>query len=214
MAARYSVVEVHDLHIWEITSGSPALSARVLVEATRDCHAARVDLARMLADDHHIDHTTLQVDHVRPGATAASEVGSCAHCEDPHGAPPIALTKPPERQGDSQQWQSPRSWFISSSACSPSGGAVGCSTAAPAPLGSAAYSGRPGSLEWLAGAGFVVAIVVGVAAPVLQLLGVVAPVEILAQPMGPGCRNGAGGHWHRCHSVRPTRDGRVLANRR
>ena len=25
MAARYSVVEVHDLHIWEITSGSPAL---------------------------------------------------------------------------------------------------------------------------------------------------------------------------------------------
>jgi cobalt-zinc-cadmium efflux system protein len=29
-----AVVEVHDLHIWEITSGSPALSAHVLVEAT------------------------------------------------------------------------------------------------------------------------------------------------------------------------------------
>ena len=43
-------------------------------------------------------------------------------------------------------------------------------------------SGRPGSLEWLAGAGFVVAIVVGVASPVLQLLGVVAPVEILHSP--------------------------------
>ncbi|CPT79202.1 Cadmium%2C cobalt and zinc/H [Mycobacteroides abscessus] len=40
MATRDSVVEVHDLHIWEITSGSPALSAHVLVEPGRDCHAA------------------------------------------------------------------------------------------------------------------------------------------------------------------------------
>ena len=40
-------------------------------------------------------------------------------------------------------------------------------------------SGRPGSLEWCAGAGFVVAIIVGVAAPVVQLVGTVSPVEVL-----------------------------------
>ena len=33
------VAEVHDLHIWEVTSGMPALSAHVLVDPTGDCHA-------------------------------------------------------------------------------------------------------------------------------------------------------------------------------
>lgn len=36
--------------------------------------------------------------------------------------------------------------------------------------------GRPGSAEWLAGAGFAVALVLGFAAPVLQLAGVVEPL--------------------------------------
>ena len=39
--------------------------------------------------------------------------------------------------------------------------------------------GRPGSAEWLAGVGFVVALVLGVAAPVLALLGAVEPIEAL-----------------------------------
>jgi len=43
--------------------------------------------------------------------------------------------------------------------------------------------GRPGSLEWLAGAGFVAAITVGAAAPVLQLLGALSPVEVLHTPL-------------------------------
>ena len=33
------VVEVHDLHVWTVTSGFPALSAHVLVEPGADCHA-------------------------------------------------------------------------------------------------------------------------------------------------------------------------------
>ncbi|MEV0077413.1 isoprenylcysteine carboxylmethyltransferase family protein [Nocardia neocaledoniensis] len=41
-------------------------------------------------------------------------------------------------------------------------------------------SGRPGSLEWFAGIGFVVAILVGLAAPVLQLAGVVSPLVFLS----------------------------------
>jgi cobalt-zinc-cadmium efflux system protein len=57
------VVEVHDLHVWEVTSGFPALSAHVLVASERDCHAARREMEAMLHDRFGLDHTTLQVDH-------------------------------------------------------------------------------------------------------------------------------------------------------
>ena len=40
-------------------------------------------------------------------------------------------------------------------------------------------SGRPGSVEWLAGVGFVVALAVGAAAPVLALADVVEPIDAL-----------------------------------
>jgi cobalt-zinc-cadmium efflux system protein len=72
------VVEVHDLHIWEITSGEAALSAHVIVGDGADCHAIRGDLERILHDRHHIDHTTLQVDHV-----CADDPDE--HCVEPHG---------------------------------------------------------------------------------------------------------------------------------
>lgn len=57
------VREVHDLHVWEITSGFPALSAHVLVGAGDNCHAIRGDLERLLSERFDIDHVTLQVDH-------------------------------------------------------------------------------------------------------------------------------------------------------
>jgi cobalt-zinc-cadmium efflux system protein len=57
------VVEVHDLHVWEVTSSFPALSAHVLVTAEANCHAARRDLEAMLHERFHLTHTTLQVDH-------------------------------------------------------------------------------------------------------------------------------------------------------
>lgn len=63
MVALPAVHEVHDLHVWEITSGFPALSAHVLVGAGQDCHAARRDLEAMLHERFAIEHTTLQVDH-------------------------------------------------------------------------------------------------------------------------------------------------------
>lgn len=63
MAAAPGVRQVHDLHVWTITSGFPALSAHVLVDHAEDCHARRRELARMLEDDFHIRHTTLQVEH-------------------------------------------------------------------------------------------------------------------------------------------------------
>ncbi|MGI8623881.1 MAG: cation diffusion facilitator family transporter [Solirubrobacteraceae bacterium] len=63
MIATTGIVEVHDLHVWEVTSGFPALSAHVLVGSQTDCHAARVDIEAMLHDRFAIHHTTLQVDH-------------------------------------------------------------------------------------------------------------------------------------------------------
>ncbi len=61
--ASAGVLEVHELHVWEVTSGFPALSAHVLVDTACDCHAGRQHLEAMLARDFGIEHTTLQVDH-------------------------------------------------------------------------------------------------------------------------------------------------------
>jgi cobalt-zinc-cadmium efflux system protein len=113
MAARPHVAEVHDLHIWEITTGMPAASAHVLVEPRQDCHAVRADLEELLSHDYGITHLTLQVDHLvapdsgRPAAdgTASPQpagphltgpdrtghdaedlhLATHSHCEDSHG---------------------------------------------------------------------------------------------------------------------------------
>ena len=66
MVALPGVQQVHDLHIWTITSGFPALSAHVLVDGGADCHALRADLEVVLHDRFGLDHTTLQVEHA-PG---------------------------------------------------------------------------------------------------------------------------------------------------
>jgi cobalt-zinc-cadmium efflux system protein len=63
MVAVEGVEEVHDLHIWTITSGFPALAAHVLVGAGDDCHARRREIEDVLREGFHIEHTTLQVDH-------------------------------------------------------------------------------------------------------------------------------------------------------
>jgi cobalt-zinc-cadmium efflux system protein len=63
LAAHPGVVEVHDLHVWEVTSGFAALSAHVVVRAGDDCHELRRSLESLLDERFHIDHTTLQVDH-------------------------------------------------------------------------------------------------------------------------------------------------------
>ena len=57
------VESLHDLHVWEISSGFPSLSAHVLVHPGDDCHAIRRELEKMLVERFNIEHTTLQVDH-------------------------------------------------------------------------------------------------------------------------------------------------------
>jgi cobalt-zinc-cadmium efflux system protein len=67
LAAEPGVVEVHDLHIWEVTSGFPALAAHVLVHPGDDCHAVRRRLQTMVGERFDIGHVTLQVDHAPAG---------------------------------------------------------------------------------------------------------------------------------------------------
>jgi cobalt-zinc-cadmium efflux system protein len=67
LAGAPGVVEVHDLHVWTITSGFTALSAHVLVRPGEDCHGRRRELERMVHDEFAIEHTTLQVDHAADG---------------------------------------------------------------------------------------------------------------------------------------------------
>jgi cobalt-zinc-cadmium efflux system protein len=64
LAEDTDVVEVHDLHVWTVTSGFPALAAHVLVSPGSDCHAARRRLQHLLEERFHLHHVTLQVDHV------------------------------------------------------------------------------------------------------------------------------------------------------
>jgi cobalt-zinc-cadmium efflux system protein len=63
MAATPGVCEVHDLHVWEVTSGFPAMSAHILVGRHTDCHDVRRTLEVLLHDEFEIEHTTLQVEH-------------------------------------------------------------------------------------------------------------------------------------------------------
>jgi cobalt-zinc-cadmium efflux system protein len=59
------VVEVHDLHVWTLTSGFPIVSAHVLVSSGADCHAIRARLEQRLADIFGLEHSTLQVEHAQ-----------------------------------------------------------------------------------------------------------------------------------------------------
>ncbi|AOP44935.1 cation diffusion facilitator family transporter [Streptomyces lydicus] len=101
LVSQDEVVEVHDLHIWQITSGQPALSAHILVAPGGDCHKVRRNLQELLSGGYGITHATLQVDHLGeqgsagdvltlgpgPGHAAAdgSERPGSEHCEDTHG---------------------------------------------------------------------------------------------------------------------------------
>ena len=64
LASQPHVVEVHDLHVWEVTSGFPALSAHVLVKPDCDCQEHRRKLQHVLRERFEIEHTTLQVENV------------------------------------------------------------------------------------------------------------------------------------------------------
>jgi cobalt-zinc-cadmium efflux system protein len=63
MAAVAGVQEVHDLHVWDLGAGEPALSAHLVIETSHDCHEVAYGVRRVLAEQHRISHATLQADH-------------------------------------------------------------------------------------------------------------------------------------------------------
>ena len=67
LAAQPGVVEVHDLHVWEVTSGFPALSAHVRRRRRRPTATPRGrDWRKLLRERFGLEHTTLQVEHRAP----------------------------------------------------------------------------------------------------------------------------------------------------
>ena len=90
MAADPEIAEVHDLHVWTITSGFPAMSAHVMVTPGHDCHAVQGRMQRLLREQYGIEHTTLQVDHAPEplltiGRTAS--IGETEHSRPEDGHP-------------------------------------------------------------------------------------------------------------------------------
>lgn len=67
LLSQADVVDIEDLHVWEITSGFPAMSAHLLVREGVDCHVTRRVLAERLAATFGITHSTLQIDHIAGG---------------------------------------------------------------------------------------------------------------------------------------------------
>jgi cobalt-zinc-cadmium efflux system protein len=63
LARMPGIVEIHDLHVWEVTSGFVAVAAHVVVAPDDDCHLRRRELQAVLHERFGIRHTTLQVDH-------------------------------------------------------------------------------------------------------------------------------------------------------
>jgi len=81
MADVYGVAEIHDLHVWDLGAGEPALSAHVVVSGSFDCHQVADGVRSVLRDNHLISHATLQADH-RQGEPA-SFADECAVTHGP-----------------------------------------------------------------------------------------------------------------------------------
>ena len=65
-----AVTRLDDLHVWEVTSGMPALSGHIYVNHDIDCHNVRREIEAMLHDRFVIAHTTLQTDHATTDESA------------------------------------------------------------------------------------------------------------------------------------------------
>ena len=62
LAALPHVVDVHDLHVWTLTSEMDVASAHLMVAADGDTHAVLDQARQLLADRYAVTHATLQVE--------------------------------------------------------------------------------------------------------------------------------------------------------
>src|SRR5690606_36672324 len=61
LAAVAGVADVHDLHLWTLTSDMDVLTAHLRLEEGADAAEVLAAASGMLRDRHHLTHTTLQV---------------------------------------------------------------------------------------------------------------------------------------------------------
>lgn len=62
LGAISGVVDVHDLHVWTLTSDMEVATAHVMVGGAADTHSVLDQARALLADEYGIDHATLQVE--------------------------------------------------------------------------------------------------------------------------------------------------------
>lgn len=75
MARVEGVHEVHDLHIWSISSSTTALSAHVVIEDLGAWNGILAELLRVLEREFHISHATLQPEPAVLARVPVSEIG-------------------------------------------------------------------------------------------------------------------------------------------
>ncbi len=56
------VVDVHDLHVWTLTSEMEVATAHLMTTVDADAHAILDQARELLTEDFHIEHATLQVE--------------------------------------------------------------------------------------------------------------------------------------------------------
>ena len=56
------ILAVHDLHVWSITSGLPAMSCHVVLSRAVDAATILAILSRLMSEKYHIHHTTIQTE--------------------------------------------------------------------------------------------------------------------------------------------------------
>lgn len=76
------IAEVHDLHVWQLGPGQPAVSAHLLVQPSHDCHQVSNSVREVLATRHRATHVTLQTDHADAPGPYMHRADECA---DMHG---------------------------------------------------------------------------------------------------------------------------------
>lgn len=56
------VINIHDLHIWTITSGLDSLSCHILIEDNKDSQEILQQAISKINEKFHIEHTTIQIE--------------------------------------------------------------------------------------------------------------------------------------------------------
>ena len=57
------VADVHDLHIWTVTSGLDTATGHVVLDEDAELHAVLDRVTALLADDYNVTHATIQCEH-------------------------------------------------------------------------------------------------------------------------------------------------------